>query len=269
MRYCGVVPVGPAHLQLVVVEELRDPDPPIRLVGELLRARLGGRGGRPAAAVGGRGRGGAGRPADPDAGERSCDAMLADLGVAPARPSPELAALAGRLGGLARFAVRGGGRRVRWATAPTPRPPDRDQRRRRLLRPAEPAAAGPPPPARHPDAHRGARGRAGRSTTAATWGTGASRSSRPPRLRCARTATRSATPRGWAGRDGVHRAARHGAAGALRDPRRGAAGRAAPAGRLLGLDRLLQPRVQVARLEAQLAARLVVAGPVGHAVGGA
>ena len=46
-----------------------------------------------------------GGPSDPDAGERSCDAMLAGLGVAPTRASPELAALAGQLGAMARFTV--------------------------------------------------------------------------------------------------------------------------------------------------------------------
>jgi len=105
MRYCGVVTLGPAHLQLVVVEELRDPDPPIRLVGSFFepgsadevasQVRLWED--EVVVALAG--------PADPEAGERSCDAMLADLGVAPARPSAELAALASRLGSMTRFAV--------------------------------------------------------------------------------------------------------------------------------------------------------------------
>jgi hypothetical protein len=104
MRYAGVAPLGPSHLQLVVVEELRDPDPPIRLVGsffepgsgeevatqlrlwqdELVVALCG--------------------PADGEAGERTCDRMLGALGVSVARPSPELSALAGSLE-LGRFAV--------------------------------------------------------------------------------------------------------------------------------------------------------------------
>ncbi len=92
MRYCGVVALGPSHLQLVVVEELRDPDPPIRLVAsffepgsaEEVASQLRLWEDEVVVALGG--------PADPDAGERSCDAMLADLGVPPAPPSTELAA---------------------------------------------------------------------------------------------------------------------------------------------------------------------------------
>lgn len=105
MRYCGVVPLGPAHLQLVVVEEMRDPDPPIRLVGSFFDP---GSGAEVASqvrlwedevvvALGG--------PSGPEASERACDSMLAELGVAPARPAPELAALAAELSSLTPFAA--------------------------------------------------------------------------------------------------------------------------------------------------------------------
>ncbi len=103
MRYCGVIPLGVHHLQLVVVEELRDPDPPIRLMASFfepgsaaeLASQLRLWEGEVVVALG--------APADPEGGERSCDAMLADLGVAPARPSPELSSLVGELSELPRF----------------------------------------------------------------------------------------------------------------------------------------------------------------------
>lgn len=105
MRYSGVAPLGPSHLQLVVVEELRDPDPPIRLVASFFEpgsadevaSQLHLWGDEVVVALAG--------PADPDAGERACDAMLWALGVAPTRPSPELSALAAQLESLTRFAV--------------------------------------------------------------------------------------------------------------------------------------------------------------------
>ena len=105
MRYCGVVPLGPSHLQLVVVEELRDPDPPIRLVASFFEpgsadevaAQLRLWQDELVVALGG--------PADPGAGERSCDSMLEALGIAPVRASAELSGLAAQLGSLARFAV--------------------------------------------------------------------------------------------------------------------------------------------------------------------
>jgi hypothetical protein len=105
MRYCGVAPLGPSHLQLVVVEEMRDPDPPIRLVGSFFEPGSGAEvasqvrlwEGEVVVALAG--------PADSEASDRSCDAMLAELGVAPARPAPELSALASELGSLTPFAV--------------------------------------------------------------------------------------------------------------------------------------------------------------------
>ncbi len=105
MRYAGVAPLGPSHLQLVVVEELRDPDPPIRLVasffdpgtGDEVASQLELWQGELVVALCG--------PAQPDAGERPCDEMLAALGVPPAPSSPELASLASRLESLGRFSA--------------------------------------------------------------------------------------------------------------------------------------------------------------------
>jgi hypothetical protein len=105
MRYAGVAPLGPSHLQLVVVEELRDPDPPIRLVatffepgsGEEVAGQLRLWLDELVVALCG--------PADADAGERACDRMLAGLGVAPAPPSPQLSALAAELESLGRFSA--------------------------------------------------------------------------------------------------------------------------------------------------------------------
>jgi len=105
MRYCGVVPLGARHLQLVVVEEVRDPDPPIRLLASFFEPGSGAElatqlrlwEGELVVALG--------APAQSEAGERSCDVMLTDLGVAPARPSLELGALMSELSGLERFAA--------------------------------------------------------------------------------------------------------------------------------------------------------------------
>ncbi len=105
MRYCGLAPLGPRHLQLAVVEEVRDPDPPIRLMASFfepgsaaeLASQLQLWRGELVVALG--------APADPQGGERICDAMLADLGVAPARPSTELGSLVSELSDLKRFAT--------------------------------------------------------------------------------------------------------------------------------------------------------------------
>lgn len=105
MRYCGVVPLGARHLQLVVVEELRDPDPPIRLMASFFEPGSAAQVATQLRLWEGELVVALGAPGDPEAGERSCDAMLADLGVAPARPSAELGALVGELSGLARFAA--------------------------------------------------------------------------------------------------------------------------------------------------------------------
>lgn len=103
MRYCGVAPLGSRHLQLVVVEEVRDPDPPIRLMASFfepgtaseLATQLRLWEDDLVVALG--------APADPEAGERSCDVMLTDLGVTPARASAELGALVSELSGLELF----------------------------------------------------------------------------------------------------------------------------------------------------------------------
>ncbi len=105
MRYCGLAPLGPRHLQLAVVEEVRGPDPPIRLIATFfdpgtaadVAAQLRLWEGELALAVG--------APLDEAAGERACDRMLADLGVAPVPPVPEALALMSELPTLAPFAV--------------------------------------------------------------------------------------------------------------------------------------------------------------------
>jgi hypothetical protein len=104
MRYCGVAPLGAGHLQLAVVEEVRDPDPPIRLIATFFEPGS-------AAEVASQLRLWAGElvlalaaPAS-EAPERSCDRMLAELGVAPMRPVPEALALMAELPELALFAV--------------------------------------------------------------------------------------------------------------------------------------------------------------------
>ncbi len=86
MRYCGVVPAA-GLLQLAMLEELRTPEPPIRLtaaffepasasqVAAELRAL-------PALVVA------VGAPQAGD-GERTCDSMLRDRGVAPSAIHPE------------------------------------------------------------------------------------------------------------------------------------------------------------------------------------
>jgi len=89
----------------VVVEEVRDPDPPIRLLASFFEPGSGAElatqlrlwEGELVVALG--------APAQSEAGERSCDVMLTDLGVAPARPSLELGALMSELSGLERFAA--------------------------------------------------------------------------------------------------------------------------------------------------------------------
>jgi hypothetical protein len=108
MRYCGITPLGSAHLQLAVVEEVRDPEPPIRLSASFFEPGSAGEvasqlrlwAGELVVAL-----------AAPltEAPARACDRMLADLGVAPMRPVPEALALLGELPELARFAVEAEG----------------------------------------------------------------------------------------------------------------------------------------------------------------
>lgn len=94
MRYCGVVPLGEEHLQLATLEEVRAPEPPIRLSATLYQP------GSPAevaealtrdeavVAVGAPlSRPGHGRP------ERVCDELLRTRGVPPEESSEAAVAL--------------------------------------------------------------------------------------------------------------------------------------------------------------------------------
>jgi predicted nuclease with RNAse H fold len=94
MRYCGVVPLGEEHLQLATLEEVRAPEPPIRLSAVLYQP------GSPAQVAAALGqtesivaigapltRPGHGRP------ERVCDELLRARGVPPEQPSEAALAL--------------------------------------------------------------------------------------------------------------------------------------------------------------------------------
>jgi predicted nuclease with RNAse H fold len=100
MRYCGVVPAR-GLLQLVLLEEVRTPEPPIRLVAaffepgttaqvaaELLAL--------PEAVVA------IGAPLD-GPGDRACDEMLRGRGLSPAAQDPEASRLAGELSSMGVF----------------------------------------------------------------------------------------------------------------------------------------------------------------------
>lgn len=103
MRYCGVVPAGPL-LQLAMLEELRTPEPPIRLdaafyepapaaqVAPELRALD-----EAVVAIG----------APQAGGARACDRLLQERGVAPERPHAEAGRLFGELHELGVFAAAG------------------------------------------------------------------------------------------------------------------------------------------------------------------
>ena len=106
MRYCGVVPLGEEHLQLAALEEVREPEPPIRLAARLYQP------GSPAqvaqavsaledavVAVGAPLTQPAhGRP------ERVCDELLRDKRVPPEPPSEAVLALRSGLAFLDAFA---------------------------------------------------------------------------------------------------------------------------------------------------------------------
>jgi predicted nuclease with RNAse H fold len=110
MRYCGVVPLGQEHLQLAALEEVREPEPPIRLAARLYRP------GSPAqvaeairafdeAVVGvgaPLGQPAHGRP------ERVCDELLRDRRVPPEPPSEPALALRSGLSSLSAFAPAAG-----------------------------------------------------------------------------------------------------------------------------------------------------------------
>ena len=230
MHYCGVVAMQ-GSLQLAMLEEVRTPEPPIRLSGDLLRAGLGRAGGRASSARSARWWWPWGRRWPRPSGERpgrDCDALLLRRGVGPqpaARGTIELAEAAARAGGLrpARRGARRPGRRGRLPRLPALR----DQRRRHLLRAPGPPAAREAPPARAAAADRGARGRPrdrrGRRSLASPH-----RGDRRRRLRPVRAPLRGGPCLVAGGsRGGGDRAARQRAAGGVPARGRAAAGRAA------------------------------------------
>jgi predicted nuclease with RNAse H fold len=106
MRYCGVVPLGGEHLQLATLEEVRAPEPPIRLAAGFYEP---GSPAQVAAALGAfeevvvaigapLGEPVHGRP------QRVCDELLLRRGVRSAPPSEAAVALRHGLAGLAQFA---------------------------------------------------------------------------------------------------------------------------------------------------------------------
>jgi Protein of unknown function (DUF429) len=101
VRYCGVVPAR-GLLQLVMLEEVREPEPPIRLAGaffepgsaEQVAAELRA---LPDAVVA------VGAPIADGPAPRACDELLRGRGVPPARPDPEARRLADGLSELGAF----------------------------------------------------------------------------------------------------------------------------------------------------------------------
>jgi predicted nuclease with RNAse H fold len=110
MRYCGVVPLGEEHLQLGTLEEVREPEPPIRLRAELYQpgspAEVAGRVSNlddVIVAVGAPlGETAHGRP------ERVCDELLRGRGIPPAAPIEAAHALRYGLGELTAFSPEAG-----------------------------------------------------------------------------------------------------------------------------------------------------------------
>jgi predicted nuclease with RNAse H fold len=104
VRYCGVVPAR-GHLQLALLEEVRTPEPPIRLASaffepgssEQVAAELSA---LPEAVVA------VGAPLTGTDG-RACDQLLQGRGVTPQPPDPEIAQFVERLAGLRVFAAAG------------------------------------------------------------------------------------------------------------------------------------------------------------------
>jgi hypothetical protein len=107
MHYCGVVPMQGA-LQLVMLEEVRAPEPPIRLSAIFFEP---GSAQQVAAELGSLGEVvlGVGALLSRAEGERRCDALLRQRGVGPAAPDDHAIRLAELLGGLGAFAPSGGG----------------------------------------------------------------------------------------------------------------------------------------------------------------
>jgi len=105
MRYCGVVPLGEEHLQLAALEEVRGPEPPIRLEARLYQP------GSPAEVVNALSSPddavvGVGAPlSQPAHGrpERVCDELLRTRGVPPEAPSEAVLALCSGLPAPAAF----------------------------------------------------------------------------------------------------------------------------------------------------------------------
>jgi hypothetical protein len=106
MHYCGVVPMQGA-LQLVMLEEVRAPEPPIRLSAIFFEP---GSAQQVAAELGSLGEVvlGIGAPLSRSGGGRKCDALLRQRGVGPAAPDDAAIRLAELLGGLGAFAPAGG-----------------------------------------------------------------------------------------------------------------------------------------------------------------
>jgi hypothetical protein len=106
VRYCGVVPAR-GQLQLVLLEEVRTPDPPIRLAAaffepgspEQVAAELGA---LPEAVIA------VGAPVI-DGGPRLCDELIRLRGVPPQAPEPEVLQLAAELSALGVFLPATGG----------------------------------------------------------------------------------------------------------------------------------------------------------------
>src|SRR5438067_202801 len=90
MRYCGVAALPAGHLQLAALEEVRTPEPPVRLSASFSGPAAAG---QVARAIDGLGEAVVAIAASASSGARACDRMLQALGVPPADPAPE----AGRL----------------------------------------------------------------------------------------------------------------------------------------------------------------------------
>jgi hypothetical protein len=111
MRYCGVVPMAKEHLQLVTLEEVREPEPPIRLSAGFyepgspagVAAAIRGFGETVVAIGAPLGEPGHGRP------QRVADELLDARGVKPAAPSEPALALRHGLAGLTAFAPEADG----------------------------------------------------------------------------------------------------------------------------------------------------------------
>lgn len=108
MHYCGVVPAR-GHLQLAMLEEVRRPEPPIRLAAVFFEpgsarqvaAELTALG-EVVVAIG--------APTAGNGSERACDGLLRARGITPARRHPEARALSEALVSMGRFSPSNGDR---------------------------------------------------------------------------------------------------------------------------------------------------------------